>query len=279
MGVDIEISPKRVTPKEWIQGHLTHGLLRIVDQHTPSAIFIAEHLNFLQLDSKSLENLKSTREYLTTHPQKNLCLVFNHVSLVDPVLVLRIFKQYLDPARDREAFIYVSHYHSDPDNDRFFASMVQKSQEFLGGKVNSMRVIQSYMLQKHEREKWGYTPEKVHAALEQQKLDKEAMLAAAEKGHITVVVSPEGTRSPKGELQKPARLVEYSINDIPDTVVLPFGLDFRHYPPSRNLNALRKVNVRVGDLLFPDQNHFNIETIMQAISSQLPIPMRGVYAG
>lgn len=273
----IERKEVQMAMKEKLQKAVVQGALGLVERCPKMVLAGVEMMHRVLLDKESKEKVKKIRKYLEDNPACNLVLIFNHVSYVDPIIVCRIYKKYIDPKRGRKTTILASDYHSDPENNPLFAKMIEMSQDFLGGEVKVMRVIQGYMLKKENREKFGYDMNKIHQANRRKKDDTKELREDALRGGITVLLSPEGTRSKNGDMQTADENAEDFINNIPNILIVPVTVRYSG-KYSRGINPLRRVFVRIGkEIGGMDNERITLEQMMLAVARELPANMQGVY--
>lgn len=227
-------------------------------------------------------------------------LFFNHIAADDPLAVVYLLSTRLDRRLNNVIFPVSEDYTQLKGGKPEYVLGVQLAEKIAGFKTP--RIIQSYRLKDEEsddeqRQRLKGRSEKL--AREYSKLITEKIPLGA-----TVVVSPEGHRSPDGRLlpaEKGLGMLVKTIERakkqkmIPDGLFIPVGLSFTEkYRYGLNLNFRHRpeIVVQIGSPLSLDQVFFGAKNLtakenltasdlshflMVELAKLLPVPMWGVY--
>lgn len=229
-------------------------------------------LNNANLEVEGQENLSEVRQHLR---KGSLMVYFNHSSLADPGIIIRLLKENIQDDYSEIAF-FASQKHLDPE--RSFLTRIVMEEGARREGIVAIPVVQRY-----DRE--SYTEKEVQINL---RAIREGLKILKSPGGV-LVVSPEGTRSPEGKLIEGQEGAWLLLKRAEKALALPVGIIGARklvgrwgYLPAPWV----KVNLRLGEPLtakktMEEADKKNVEAqdlLMFKLASLLPVEMRGVYA-
>lgn len=221
-----------------------------------------------EVDDESTENLERAADVLRNNPEIACIMAMNHIAYSDPAALVIAHERLIDPNHTRDVYAPASAWHL--RNNKMFRLIVR-----YGGRVvdyDVLPVIQSYM--STTPEKWGYSNYDVFA---NRKYILRSLKQIKESGKpSSILIAPEGTRSPDGKMKSGDPAVASIINKMSPAVIVPVGITYDDSWRREGLNVRSHMKISAGPHLeSPCPRSVTLDDVMRAIADQLPDYMRG----
>lgn len=219
---------------------------------------LGEHLR-LKIGGK--ENLTSLQEHLK---EGSLLVYFNHLSFVDPALVLKVILENFDLSPSCPPAIFTSQKHLDPERKIIYQlqTLIMKGAAAAKG-FELLPIVQEY-----DRSSYQDYDKINFASI------RKALRVLSSPGGV-VLIAPEETRSKTGTLQEAKEGIEVIFKSKSvqrNTLALPIGVSGTekiHQPGRFWLNPFTQVTLMVGKPLSYEEVKNDAET--------LELPIKDVF--
>jgi 1-acyl-sn-glycerol-3-phosphate acyltransferase len=225
----------------------------------------------IKIDSESKKKLKELKKIAKTRTDLNFVFYFNHISVTDPLFIGMIGVRI---NRKGKILAPMSHFNTEerPENKKNI--LMQKIVEACG--VETHRVIQTYQVN---------NPEFDYTVLQAMKQNKPFMARLRELGkdikrpRISLIISPEGTRSETGKLNKAESGIVEAGSLLAPTIYVPIGIDYEGLIKKDKINFRKRVNLSIGETFLQESrtDRVNLDMLMTNLAAALPETRQGVY--
>jgi 1-acyl-sn-glycerol-3-phosphate acyltransferase len=220
---------------------------------------LGEHLLRLKIGGK--ENLTSPQEHLK---EGSLLVYFNHLSFVNPALVLKVVLENFDLPPSRPPAIFTSQKHLDPERKIIYRvqTLIMKGAATAKG-FELLPIVQEYDRSSYQD----------YAAINFASIRKALRILSSPRG--VVLIAPEETRSKTGTLQEAKKGIEaiFKSKKVQEnTLALPigvFGTEKIHQTGKFWFNPFAQITLIVGKPLSYEEVKNDAET--------LELPIKDVF--